>query len=183
MECRNTFGINARGRAAFTLVEMMVASGLALVFATAIAMFAYFSSRSFMVMANYTNMNQRSQFALDKMSKEIRQARQVTAHSPHSITLQDANGNDLQFTYNPGAKILVRLAGGQTTTYLTECDELKFRIYQHTKQSNKFECWDTANNVANARVVQVNWKCSREIRGSKTTTESVQSAQITIRNH
>jgi prepilin-type N-terminal cleavage/methylation domain-containing protein len=168
--------------AGFTLVELMVASALALVIATAIAMLAFFSSRSFLAMANYTNLNQRSQFALDKMSKEIRQARALTAYSTNSLTFQDANGSPLQFTYNPSVRKLVRVAGGQTTTYLTECDALQFRIYQHTMQSNTFDCYDPAT-IANAKVIQVNWKCSRTIKGSKATTESVQSAKITIRNH
>ena len=181
MECKNTY-TSSRGRTAFTLVEMMVASALALVVATAIATLAYFSSRSFMVMANYTNLNQRSQFALDKMSKEIRQARRLTSYSTNSLTFQDANGSPLQFTYNPGARKLVGVSGTNITTYLTECDALKFSIYQHTMKSNTFDCYDPAS-VASARVIQVNWKCSRLIRGSKVTTESVQSAKITMRNH
>jgi len=169
--------------AAFTLVELMVASALALIVATAIAMLAFFSSRSFLVMANYTNMNECSQMALDKMSKDIRQARALTAYSTNSLTFQDANGNALQFTYNPSVRKLVRLAGGQTTTYLTECDALQFRIYQHTMKSNTFDCFDNSTNLANAKVIQVNWKCSRDIKGSKATTESVQSSKIVIRNH
>jgi hypothetical protein len=78
---------------------------------------------------------------------------------------------------------LVRLAGGQTTTYLTECDDLQFKIYMHTMISNTFDCRDNITNIANAKVIQVNWKCSRYIKGAKATTESVQSAKIAIRNH
>jgi len=37
--------------------------------------------------------------------------------------------------------------------------------------------------VTNARVIQVTWNCSRQIRGTKATTESVESATITLRNH
>src|SRR5262245_10504868 len=108
MECKNMC-IRSSGRAAFTLVEMMVTSAVALIVATVIAMLAYFSSRSFMVMANYTDLNQRSQFALDKMSKEIRQARRLTSFSTTSLTFEDANGNPLQFTYNPDVQKLVRV--------------------------------------------------------------------------
>ena len=181
MECKNT-SIRPRRPAGFTLIELMVASALALVVATAIAMLSYFSSRSFMVMANYTNMNQRSQFALDKMSKEIRQTRRLISYSTNSLTFQDSSGNPLQFTYNPGARKLVRLSGGQTTTYLTDCDALRFSIYQHTMKSNSFDCYDVAS-LTNARVIQVNWKNSRQILGKKATTQSVQSAKIAIRNH
>ena len=169
------------GRAAFTLVELMVASALALVLATAIASFAFFSSRSFVVMANYTQMKQSSQLALDKMSKDIRQARLLGAYSTNSLTFTNADGTPLQFTYSPGTRKLVRVSGGQTNTLLTSCDSLEFRIYQHTMMSNSFDCYLPAA-VTNARVIQVNWKNSGQILGKKATTESVQSAKIAIRN-
>ncbi len=170
------------GRAAFSLVELMVASALALVLTTAIASFAFFSSRSFVVMANYTEMNQRSQLAMDKMSKYIRQARQLGYYSTNSLTFTNADGTPLRFTYSPGTRKLVRVSGGKTNTLLTDCDSLQFQIYQHTMISNTFDCYAPAD-VTNARVIQVNWKNSRQILGNKATTESVQSAKIAIRNH
>jgi Tfp pilus assembly protein PilW len=181
MECRN-ISIKARRQAGFTLVEVVVASALAVMVVAVIAMLAYYSTRSFMVMANYTNMNESSQFALDKMSKEIRQARGLTVFATNELTFMDADGNALQFTYNPLIRSLVRSSGGVTNTYLTECDALQFWVYQHTMKSNTFDCYDPAS-VTNAKVIQVIWKCSRSIMGTKATTESVQSAKITIRNH
>ena len=154
MECKNT-STRAGKRAAFTLVELMVASALGLVVATVIAMLAFFSTRSFVTMADYTEMNQRSQFALDKMSKEIRQTRQLTAFSTNSLTFANADGNPLSFTYSPTTRGLVRVSGGQTNTLLTDCDALQFRIYQHTMKSNTFDCYDSAT-VTNAWVIQVN---------------------------
>src|SRR6266542_2623800 len=115
MECKS-MSISDRGQAAFTLVEVMVASALGLLLATAIATFAFFSSRSFVAMASYTEMNHRSQLALDKMSKEIRQARQLTAFATNSLTFADADRNDLSYTYNPGTRRLERVSGGQTNT-------------------------------------------------------------------
>ena len=56
MECKSMC-IRDRRQAAFTLVELMVASALGLLLATAIATFVFFSSRSFVAMANYTEMN------------------------------------------------------------------------------------------------------------------------------
>ncbi len=158
--------LRGRGQAAFTLVELMVASAL----------------RSFVAMANYTEMNQRSQLALDKMSKEIRQARQLTAFSTNSLTFANADGNPLSFTYTPNTRRLERVSEGQTNTLLSDCDSLQFSIYQHTMKSNSFDCYDVVT-VADARVIQMNWKSSRDILGKKATTESVQSAKIVIRNH
>ena len=181
MECKNTSTRPGR-RAAFTLVELMVASSLGLVLMTAVATFSYFSSRSFVTMADYTEMNQQSQYALDKMIKEIRQVRQLTAYATNSLTFLDANTNSLQFTHDATARELRRVSGGQTNTLLTDCDTLQFWIYQHTVISNTFDCYDSAN-LTNARVIQVTWNCSRNIRGKKATTDNVQSAKIAIRNH
>ena len=49
-------------------------------------------------------------------------------------------------------------------------------------KSNSFDCYDVAT-VTDARVIQVNWKSSRDILGKKATTESVQFAKISIGNH
>ncbi len=181
MECNATF-IRPRDRAAFTLVELLVATALSLVVGTAIATLAYFTSRSFVAMNNYTDMNQRSRLALDKMSEEIRQARTLTAYATNSLTFLDRNGNPLKFTYDATDRTLVRVSGGQTTTYLTDCDALQFWIYQHTVKSNTFNCYDPAY-LTNTRVIQVTWKCSRSILGLAATTDSAQSAQIVLRNH
>jgi prepilin-type N-terminal cleavage/methylation domain-containing protein len=181
MDCKSTY-ISARGPAAFTLVELMVAMALSLLVATAVAMLAFFSSRSFVAMADYTDMNQRSRLALDKMSKDIRQAKLLTSYATNSLTFQDVNGNSLRFTYDPDRRELVRVSGGQTTSYLTNCDSLTFSNYQHTVISGTFDCYLPAYPT-NTRVIQVTWICSCQILGIKATTETVQSAQIVMRNH
>ena len=181
MECKNTF-ISPRKRAAFTLVELLVATALSTIVATAVALLAFYTSRSFVALTHYTEMNQISRLALDKMSAEIRQARQLTAYATNSVTFQDLNGNPLQFTFDPAAKTLVRVSGGQTTTYLKDCEALQFWIYQHTVKSNTFNCYDPAY-VTNARVLQVTWRCSRQILSLKATTDNAESAQIVLRNH
>jgi len=181
MECKNIY-IRAGSRGAFTLIELMVATALSLVVATAIAMLAYFSNRSFVAMTHYTEMGQLSRLALDKMSMEIRQARGLTAYSAHSLTLMDANGKPLQFTYDPTKRTLERVRGGTAFTYLTDCDALQFSIYQHTMKSNTFDCYAPAN-LPSARVIEMSWSCSRPILGLKATTDSMQSTKVTLRNY
>jgi Tfp pilus assembly protein PilW len=178
MDCKNTFIKNRQS--AFTLVEVMTASAISIILAAIIASFFYFSLRSFAAMTNYADMNTRSQMALDKMSKDIRQARGLTAYTTNSLTFTDANNNSLQFVYTN--RVLKRISGGTSTTYLTNCDSLQFWIYQHTPISNTFDCYVPAN-VTNARVIQMTWHCSRKIRGTKATTETVESATISLRNH
>jgi prepilin-type N-terminal cleavage/methylation domain-containing protein len=171
-----------RKRAGFTLVEMLVTLAISLILAAAIAVLYLYSSRSFLALDNYTDMNLLSQLALDKMSKDIRQAKLVTGYTTNSITFTDVNGNSLRFNYDASGKKLTRISGAKTTTYLTNCDSLQFWIYQPTPTSNSFTCYTPAY-ITNARVVEVTWVTSRKIRGAKINTESMESAQIAMRNH
>jgi len=159
----------------------MVAASLGLLAALAIVTVGFYTSRSFVAMANYVNMDQRSQLALDKMSKEIRQARRLTAFSPTSLTMLDVTNSPVQFVYDSDSRKLFRVAGGVTNAYLTDCDSLNFEMFQHTVKSNTFQCYQPAY-LTDAKVIQVTWVCSHKILGAKANTESVQSAQIALRN-
>ncbi len=170
------------GRAAFTLIEVLMASGVGLMALLVIMLLSLYSSRSFAAIANYVDMDERSQLALDKMSREIRQSHRLVDYSPTSITIEDKYSNPVKFIYDPEARNLVRVAGGVTTTNLTECDSLKFSNYQGTIRSNTFDAYDE-RYITNSRLIQVTWTCSRSILGAKMNTESVQSAKIVIRNN
>jgi prepilin-type N-terminal cleavage/methylation domain-containing protein len=169
-------------RAGFTMVEVLVALALSLVLSAILAIFFFCSLRSFAAMTNYADMNQRSQFALDKMAKDIRQARSLTAYTTNSLTFLDVSNHTLQYTFDSSRGTLARVSGGVSTTYLTNCDSLQFWIYQHTPISNTFACYNPAA-VTNTRVIQMTWHCSRKIMGTKATTESVESATLSLRNH
>jgi len=160
----------------------MVAAALGLIALTAVGMLSWFSSRSFAAIANYVALDQASQLALDKMSKEVRQARRLTDYSPTSLNLLDFDNNPLQFVYDPDAKTLVRVSAGQTNLLLTGCDFLQFTNYQRTPTSNTFDAYQAAS-VTNSKVIQVTWSCSRKILGAKVNTESIQSSKIALRNN
>jgi type II secretory pathway component PulJ len=175
-------GSYRRQASAFTLVELMVAFTLSLLVGTVIAALLFYSTRSYVTMGNYTEMGARSQMALDKMSKEIRQANQVVGCTTNSITLKNPNNSTFTFSYDAASRKMQRTSGAQKSTYLLDCDSLAFWVFQHTMKSNTFDCYDPAY-LTNARVVQVTWRCSRPILGKKATTESVQSSKIVLRNH
>jgi type II secretory pathway pseudopilin PulG len=181
MDCKTTFTKPNRA-AAFTLVEVMVASAVALIVVVVIALLSFYSSRSFVAMANYVSMDQQSQLALDRMSREIRQARGVTQFTPTSLTLQDTSDNLVQFVYDSDDQTLSRVSGSSREVYLANCDFLEFSNYQRTTISNTFDAYESAY-VTNTRLIQVTWVCSRKILGAKANTESVQSAKITLRNN
>ncbi len=167
---------------AFSLLEVLVATGVAGLVVTVLALLAFFTSRSFVSATNYTNMALASRMALDNISRTIRQSRQVTAYSTNSITLLDANGNTVQYALNPATKGLINVTGGVTNTYLTGCNSLQFWLYQRTPKSNSFSCYTPAS-ITNAKLVQVTWSCSRQILGANVNNEVVESASICLRNH
>ena len=170
-------------RAAFTLIEVMIATAVATIVGVIIAAFTVFSARSFASMANYTQMNQDSQLALDKMFKDIRQARQLTSYSSNSLTFLDVDSNSLQFVYSPVSNSLSRISSGKTTVLLSNSNSLEFWAYQPILISNSFSCY-TAAVTNNARVIQVTWTCSRGFLGNQhANTENSESAEIVMRNH
>ena len=171
-----------RERQAFTLIEVMVASGLAVLVLFVVVILSMFSSRSFAAIANYVQMDQISQMALDKMSREVRQARRVTAVAGDRLAFEDNDRNPVSFVYNAQDKTLVRIGGGETNIYLKGCDSLSFTNYQGTIISNTFNAYNPAF-VTNTRLIKVTWVCSRAIFGARVNTESVQSAKITLRNN
>ena len=173
-----------RRKAAYTLIEVMVASALGLLTVTVVAMLFWFSSRSFAATANYVALDQNSQLALDKMSREVRQARKLVGYSSTSLNLLDVDNNPLEFVWDKDSRRLMRISGDQTNTLLTGCDFLQFSKYQRNTISNTFDAVETAV-VTNTKLIQVSWTCSRKIFGAtvNTNTESVQSSKITLRNH
>src|SRR5690242_12413998 len=105
MACKTT-STRPGPAAAFTLTEVMVASSLGLLVLLVVALLTFFSSRSFVAMANYVNLDQHSQLALDKMSREIRQAHQLVDYSTNTVTIQDVDNNPVQFIWNPDSRSL-----------------------------------------------------------------------------
>ena len=148
-----------RQRVAFTVLEVLIATALATIVGVIIATFSVFSARSFVTMADYADMNQDSQLAIDKMSKDIRQTKSLTASSSNSLTFLDVNSNSLQFVYSSDKKSLSRISGGNTTVLLSNCNSLQFWTFQPIMVSNSFDCYTTAA-LTNARVVQLTWSCS-----------------------
>lgn len=181
MDCKIT-STKSRNVAAFTLPEVSVAAGVGLIVVLLLMLLSFYTSRTFVAIANYVNMDQHSQLALDKMSREIRQARRLTNLSSTSLTIEDVDNKSVLFRYDPDARALVRESNGQTNTYLTDCDSLQFTNTQRTVISNTFDAYQTAY-VTNSKLIQVTWVCSKSILGSKANTESVQSAKIVLRNN
>src|SRR5215510_8897315 len=135
MDCKIT---STKKSAAFTLVEMMVALGSGLIVLTALTLVFFFSNRSFASLTNYLDLDQKTQVALDKMSREIRQVNRLTGYTTNVLTFEDFDLRPLQYIYSPDAQTLTRLKGTSREVLLTGCNALQFSIFQRTPNTNTF---------------------------------------------
>ena len=141
----------------------------------------FFANRSFASLTGYLDLDQKTQIALDKMSREIRQVHRLTSFSSTNLTFEDYDSSTLNYSYDPVARTLSRTRNGSTETLLTGCDSLQFSEFQRTPNLNTFQPIPTTNTLE-AKVIQLSWNCSRAILGTKANTESMQSAKVVIRN-
>jgi Tfp pilus assembly protein PilW len=178
MACKTTFtDVRQRG---LTLVQVMVGTAIGSVVLAAVASLSIFAGRSFAALGNYSDLDAQSRKALDRMTREIRQASRLKSSSTNQLIFVDADGADLSYVYDPGARTLTRVKGGQAEVFLKECDQLEFSIYQRNPINGSYDVYPTAS-AATCKLVQLTWVCSRTILGARMNTESVQSAKVVIR--
>jgi len=168
-----------------TLIELLVATSVAGILFTGMVSLTFFAARSFAALTNYVELDTKSRLALDKMTREIRQADSLLSGDEHELIFlhtDPANGNNytISYVYNPDARTLTRIKNGVQTVLLTECDELSFSIFQRNPIGGTYDQYPTAS-ADTCKVVQMSWTCSRRIRTEKVNTESVQSAKVVIR--
>lgn len=181
-----------RRAAGFTMVEMMVAIGLTAVLLSSLMGLYVSGLLSFAAMGNYQNLEVKSYYALDTLSREIRNSNLVIGYvTNQSLTLSNSYarngaGQINIITYDPTAQIVTLQRTGQPTmTNLTGCDSWGFSLYTRAPDTNSFSTnivFTVATNASACKLIQMSWKCSRTILGSKLNTESVQTAQIVLRN-
>lgn len=188
------FHLPPDARRGFTLVEMMVAMLAGVLIVGAVVSLGIFTSRSFYMMGNYTDLDAQSRNAVDILGREIRNSSQLLAYStssPMYLLLTNATaGTSDRITYSPSYNTLAL-----TTTYyssstpqlvrtlLTDCDLFEFSLYDRAPDITSTNIsFYSATNASSCKVINFSWKCSRTIFGTKLNTESVQTAQINLRN-
>src|SRR5262245_35243373 len=181
MDCKIISTKKSR-QGAMTLLELMLATAIGSLMALGLAQLSVYSGRSFAAMANYVSLDQTSRNALDTMSKQIRQANKLIESTATSLTFEDSDGGTLVFKYEKEGRQLIRSKNGvaDAKALLTECDYLKFSIFQRNPVGGSYDVYPTAS-ATTCKLVQLTWACSREIFGLKVNTGGVQSAKIVIR--
>ena len=180
---------------AFTLTEVLVALAIGSLLLAAVVSLSLFGLRSFAALGNYSDLDARSRNALDVMSRDFRQSTGLLSFTNtmafKSLLFTNALENSTtRITYDSNARTLVFAKSGQPAqTPLTECDAFDFALYQRTPLVTATNLlFYPATNGAGildpklCKLITMSWKCSRAIMGAKVNTETVQTAQIILRN-
>lgn len=161
-----------------TVPEMVVAGGVGCVVLLIMAMIFMSSARSFAALGHYVSMDRNSRHALDRMSREIRQAGDLIEFSPTHLKFvgYGQTNSFLVYDWNANSRQLTEWKTGQamTNVLLSECDELAFNMHRGS--------FAPTTLVAEGKAIKVNWKCSRKILGKQLTSEDMGQALIIIRN-
>lgn len=185
----------SRRTRAWTLVELMVACSIGMLVLTAVGFMSLYGSRSSAAVSNYTDLEKKSRYALDIISREVRQANAVidfqTNLPAKSLTLTNSDEQVvITLTYDSNARTLALQKTGQgLLNVLTECDRWDFGLYQRTPlvTATNVTFYPATNGTGAidprlCKLINLSWKCSRLIAAQKLNTESVQAAQLVLRN-
>src|SRR5207249_9766410 len=139
MICRPSVSNPKRRRSsvAWTLVEMMVGTGIGSLILIAAAQITMFTARSFVAMGNYDDLDRASRNALDVMSREIRGAKSVGYFATNQLVLTNVDGTVFSYTWDPGTGNVTRLWGSEGRVLLSGCDYFNFGIFQRNP-TNQF---------------------------------------------
>jgi hypothetical protein len=170
----------ARSRQGWTIMEMMVSMfGGGTILASMLVTCSMLSN-SLVAIVNYNDLNKASRNTLDVMSRDLRNTAIVTELLNSKLTVTNSiNGDTVSYAWD-GTNNLVRTYNGARTVMLTGCDTLIFSGFQRNPTNNLN--FVQAHTASETKLISVSWRCSRKILGAKLNTESVQTAQICIRN-
>jgi prepilin-type N-terminal cleavage/methylation domain-containing protein len=182
---------NTRG---FSLAEVLVATALAgMVAAMVMGAFMY-SATSFSAMGNYSDLDRNSRNAVDMLGREIRNSSALLSFStnaPKFMTFTNVTkAQAITVTYDSvNHALTLARTGLPTLTLLTQCDQWDFSLYSKAPNisTTNVTFYGATNStgvmdVSACKLVNMTWRCSRTIFGSKRNTESIQTAEIVLRN-
>lgn len=164
-----------------TLVEVLVATAIGSMILVAAGSLMVYNSRSLAALTNYADLDRYSRTAVDKLSQDIRQATDLVSFTSTELQFSSSRGrSNITYTFYPDTRQLVRRSGNNREVLLQECDSLTFTVYGRNNVSNS---WDqfVVTNAAGAKLIKLNWTCSRTILGQALNTESIQTAKIVLR--
>ncbi len=181
-------------QAGWTVLEICVALGIGSVIMMALMQTSMFTSRSFVAMGNYSDLDRASRNALDQMTRDIRQAKVFSPEYSRNdlMVFTNLDRSFFGYSWDAAAQTVSRLTGSynpatdsffniQTNVLLTGCDFFSFRIWLRNPTNGFVFPYSASSSAVDAKLVDVSWRCKRRVL-NQYNTESVQTAKIVMRN-
>lgn len=163
------------------MIELMIASAVSVVALIMILSLGFYTARSIASMTDSVDLNARSRYAIDRMSKKLRQATAMRSFSSRVVSVT-YNGKPLTYTYQPVAKTIVENENGKTTTLLRNCDAMQFSYYKRNPVTNSFNQFPVMTSTNEAKVIQVWWQCHTTRIGKAGGSVEMAAAKIVVRS-
>jgi prepilin-type N-terminal cleavage/methylation domain-containing protein len=197
-ECSSNYNVPVWGRGTairgrqygFTLMELLVATAVGSILAAILFTLTGFGQRSFAIVANDSQLDAKSRYALDLLSRELKQATKVISLTTNSTsaTLVLTNANSaigISLTWSAQDRTLILNETGDTfltnKVLLTACDQCNFTPYNHALSLNMGAAsLIPAATLNDCKVIGFSWSCVTNI--GTITNRLSQSSQIALRN-
>jgi len=185
------FKIKPRKLAGWTLLEMMIGVTVFSIAGAAISTAYVFSLRSFQALSNYSILDQQNREAIDRITREVRQARTVSAMDTYltrTLSLIDGDGNTVTYKFDRYQQNLTRTktkpTGGtlEKTVLLDNCSLINFNLGMRPPIGGaSITNYYPTTDLNKAKIVDLTWKTSRALPHGLANSENIQTARIVIR--
>jgi prepilin-type N-terminal cleavage/methylation domain-containing protein len=176
-----------------TLVEMLIATGIGAIMLGIMLALVSYAERSFAVTSSNVDLESKGRHALDKLTRELRQATAVIScdtNLPYKwFTVTNAvEGFALTLSWDAETKSVALERVGPTPDdnrrekLLGNCERWDFTFCQRAPSIGPSDIsFNPATSLADCKLIVMSWTCRQEVIG-KLETENVQEMQIALRN-
>lgn len=164
---------------------MMFACAIGALILGAVMSTYIYMNRTLSATANYEELDRESRYALDVMTRAIRQSSMLTNWSTTSLAFTNRDGTLLSINWDSTSGQLTYInqyPPAVTNVLLRDCVSLTFSAYQRTPISNTAMMFDTTSATTNTKCIVMDWVCRKTNYLSSKETESVQTAKVVLRN-
>ena len=164
-------------------MELLVATAISTGVALGAVSFYLFSLNSFASTSNYTDLNAKSRYASDIISRDIRNSNCVGFASTNQLMLNLQNDpNPVTYDYDAAAGTLQRTQGASTQTLLRGITSLSWTLYELPTNGASYGNFPPAVLAVDTKFISFQWTCSRLLSGAQSNSASLQTAMVELRN-
>ena len=173
-------GVPSAGRRkGFTLVELLVATGIGSMVVAAVMTTFVFFCRTGVRMAHYSDMERQSRGVLQRFGQDAREAKAVAWVDANTLQLTTDSGV-VTYDYNSSTKRFTRTpSGGSGSVLVSGISSFRFMAYDVTGSSVALT---DSNASQNTKMVQVDIDLSRNTASAGNATAQAVSARYVLRN-